>query len=177
MGSARRCTCSYCRTRGAIAVSADLDDIEILIGVEALALYQFGAMTAKHYFCSVCGIYTHHQRRSNSNHYGFNVACLESVSPFDFPAVPVSDGVNHPADAESSAARIDRMLRYATLRKNKVGESRRQRRRSRPQTGASNPPVRSYYKCRPTDRPMGRRLGQSSVLSDSVRASSTSTPR
>jgi hypothetical protein len=30
-----------------------------------------------------------------------NVACFESVSPFDFPQVTVMDGVNHPTDGES----------------------------------------------------------------------------
>jgi hypothetical protein len=96
--SARRCTCSYCRMRGAIAVSADLDGIEITRGAELLTVYQFNTNTAKHYFCSRCGIYTHHQRRSNPNQYGVNVACLDGVSPFDFPEVPVYDGARHPRD-------------------------------------------------------------------------------
>ncbi len=96
--SARRCTCSYCRMRGAIAVSANLDDIRIVSGEDALTLYQFNTNTAKHYFCSVCGIYTHHQRRSNPNQYGVNVACLEGISPFDFPSIIVNDGVSHPSD-------------------------------------------------------------------------------
>lgn len=98
--SARRCTCSYCRMRGAVAVSAKLGDIEILRGEEALTLYAFNTKTAKHYFCSKCGVYTHHQRRSNPNQYGVNAACLEGVSPFDFEEVPVSDGVNHPSDGK-----------------------------------------------------------------------------
>ena len=51
--------------RGAIAVSAPLDGIEINRGKDILTRYQFNTDTAKHYFCSVCGIYTHHQRRSN----------------------------------------------------------------------------------------------------------------
>ena len=96
--SVRRCTCSYCRMRGAIAVSADLDGINITQGVELLTVYQFNTHTAKHYFCSRCGIYTHHQRRSNPKQYGINVACLEGVSPFDFQEVPVYDGVHHPRD-------------------------------------------------------------------------------
>lgn len=100
--SARRCTCSYCRMRGAIAVSANLDEIRIVSGKEALTLYQFNTNTAKHYFCSVCGIYTHHQRRSNPQQYGVNVACLEGVSPFDFPSVIVNDGVSHPSDGKVS---------------------------------------------------------------------------
>lgn len=108
----RRCTCSYCRMRGAVAVSANLDGITILAGQDALMLYQFGTMAAKHYFCSRCGIYTHHQRRSNPNQYGVNVACLEGLSPFDFAEVPVNDGVHHPTDAASRGTRIDGMLRY-----------------------------------------------------------------
>jgi hypothetical protein len=50
--TARRCTCSYCRMRGAIAVSADLGGVDILSGAEALSLYKFNTGTAKHFFCS-----------------------------------------------------------------------------------------------------------------------------
>jgi hypothetical protein len=100
--TARRCTCSYCRMRGAVAVSANLDGMEILAGGEALTLYQFGTMSAKHYFCSRCGIYTHHRRRSDPNQYGVNVACLVGISPFDFDEIPVNDGVHHPSDNEKS---------------------------------------------------------------------------
>lgn len=96
--TARRCNCSYCRMRGAIAVSAALENIEITSGEELLTLYQFNTKQAKHYFCSKCGIYTHHQRRSNPEQYGINVACLEGVSPFDFDEVPVNDGRTHPKD-------------------------------------------------------------------------------
>jgi hypothetical protein len=98
LGSARRCTCSYCGMRGAVAVSAERGDITFESGEEALTLYQFNTRVAKHYFCSKCGIYTHHQRRSNPNEYGVNAACLKDVSPFDFDEVPVVDGINHPSD-------------------------------------------------------------------------------
>ena len=94
----RRCDCSFCRRRGAIVASVALDGITVLKGADALKLYQFNTKTAKHYFCAHCGIYTHHQRRSNPHQYGFNVACLEGVNPFDLGAVPTNDGVNHPAD-------------------------------------------------------------------------------
>ena len=96
--SARRCTCSFCRMRGAVAVTADVGGLDILAGEEALHVYQFNTDTAKHHFCATCGIYTHHQRRSNPNEYGINVACLEAVSPFDFPEVPVNEGRLHPND-------------------------------------------------------------------------------
>ncbi|MEX2365680.1 MAG: GFA family protein [Pseudohongiellaceae bacterium] len=94
----RRCNCSMCRRRGAIAASVPLDDLRIIEGSEFLSLYQFGTMTAEHYFCSRCGIYTHHRRRLKPDEYGFNIACLEGVDPFELGEVPVFDGINHPSD-------------------------------------------------------------------------------
>lgn len=94
----RRCDCSICRRKGAIVASVALSGIRILKGAGHLKLYQFNTHTAKHYFCSNCGIYTHHQRRSHPDQYGFNVGCLVGVNPFDIAVVPTNDGVNHPAD-------------------------------------------------------------------------------
>ena len=96
--SARRCTCSICRMRGAVAVTSTPDDFELLDGANHLATYRFNTRTAEHHFCSNCGIYTHHKRRSNPNQLGVNVACLEGVSPFDFREIKVHDGNRHPAD-------------------------------------------------------------------------------
>lgn len=110
--TARRCTCSYCRMRGAIAVSADLDGLTLLAGESALGEYQFNTGAAKHYFCSRCGIYTHHQRRSNPDQYGINVACLAGISPFDFAEVPVIDGVHHPRDDEAGTMRWAGVLSF-----------------------------------------------------------------
>jgi len=109
LNSARRCNCSLCRMRGAVVVSARLQDLQITAGAEALTLYQFHTMTAKHYFCSKCGIYTHHQRRSNPEQFGINAACLEGVSPFDFTEVMVCDGVQHPSDEPTSERRSEKV--------------------------------------------------------------------
>jgi len=79
-----------------------LSGLRILNGHQALRLYQFNTMTAKHYFCSKCGIYTHHQRRSKPDQYCYNVGCLDDVNPFDIPDVPKRDGVNHPSDRHVS---------------------------------------------------------------------------
>jgi hypothetical protein len=110
--TARRCTCSYCRMRGAVVVFADPGGVEILSGAETLTSYQFHSSTAKHFFCSTCGIYTHHQRRSNPNHLGVNVACLAGLSPFDFEDVAVYDGVNHPADVNFSKSLVAGRLTF-----------------------------------------------------------------
>lgn len=111
--SARRCNCSYCRMRGAVAVSAKLDDIRVLQGEDTLTLYQFNTGEAKHFFCSRCGIYTFHQRRSSPDEYGVNVACLEGMSPFDFEEVPVNEGRTHPKDRAGGGPVIAGWLRYA----------------------------------------------------------------
>lgn len=96
--SARRCTCSICRMRGAVAVTSTPADFRITQGEDYLATYRFNTKTAEHHFCTVCGIYTHHKRRSNPHQLGVNVACLAGVSPFDFRELVVYDGGRHPAD-------------------------------------------------------------------------------
>ncbi|HAU5431204.1 GFA family protein [Cronobacter malonaticus] len=114
LNTARRCNCSYCRMRGAITVSAPLNGITVLEGKEKLTEYRFNTRQAAHYFCSVCGIYTFHQRRSNPDQYGVNVACLEGVSPFDFPEITVTEGIHHPNDGGGGVAGY---LRYTPAEK------------------------------------------------------------
>lgn len=95
----RRCDCSICRRKGAIVASVPLAAVRIVAGNDHLREYRFNTNEARHYFCSICGIYTHHQRRSNPEQYGYNVGCLDGINPFEIENVPVNDGVNHPADA------------------------------------------------------------------------------
>ncbi|OLO03232.1 GFA family protein [Salinicola socius] len=93
-----RCNCSMCRRKGAITSGVPLNALHVIAGEDVLRCYQFNTMTAKHYFCGNCGIYTHHQRRSNPDQYGYNIGCLEGVNPYDLGEVEATDGVNHPAD-------------------------------------------------------------------------------
>lgn len=109
----RRCNCSFCRMRGAVTVSAPLSGIHLLRGEDKLTQYRFNTQTAVHFFCSVCGIYTFHQRRSNPQEYGVNVACIENVSPFDFKEITVTNGVHHPNDGGGGVVGY---LRYTAAR-------------------------------------------------------------
>jgi hypothetical protein len=104
VGNPRRCDCSICRCKGAIVASVSLNNLAVVKGVDKLSLYQFDTREAKHYFCSICGIYTHHQRRSHPDQYGVNLACLEGVDPYQIAEVPILDGVNHPSDRHSNSA-------------------------------------------------------------------------
>lgn len=102
--SARRCDCSFCRRRGAPAVSAPLGGIKVVKGADKLTLYSFNTHTAKHHFCSVCGIYMYHQRRSNPNEFGVNLYAIEGTAPLQMEPVKWVDGVNHPSDKKNRPA-------------------------------------------------------------------------
>lgn len=99
----RRCDCSLCRRKGAIVASVPLSGLRVVQGQEVLALYQFNTRVARHYFCSRCGIYTHHQRRSKPDQYGYNVGCLDGINPFLLGEVITEDGVHHPADRAAAS--------------------------------------------------------------------------
>lgn len=107
----RHCNCSMCRRRGAIIATAPLGGLRILQGAEHLRCYQFNTKTARHYFCPTCGIYTHHQRRSNPEEVSFNVGCLEGVDPFEVEVVTVYDGIHHPRDGAEGGAPLSKRIR------------------------------------------------------------------
>ena len=95
----RRCNCSVCRRKGAVVGSVPLAGLKVVKGEDKLGLYQFDTKEAEHYFCSICGIYTHHKRRSNPNQYGINLGCLEGVDPSLIEGVEIHDGANNlPSD-------------------------------------------------------------------------------
>jgi hypothetical protein len=72
--------------------SVPMSQFRITKGKDMLSAYQWNTMVAEHYFCSKCGIYTHHRRRLAPDEYGFNIACLEGVDAFSYTDVPVFDG-------------------------------------------------------------------------------------
>lgn len=94
----RRCNCTICAMKGVVMIDVPLDQLTIDEGEELLTIYTFNTGQAKHRFCSRCGIHPFHQTRSDPDKYGINAACLEGMSPYDWPEVPVFDGQNHPAD-------------------------------------------------------------------------------
>lgn len=76
----RRCNCSIRRKKGTVVASVAIENLPVVKGEKALTEYTFYTHTAKHYFCSRCGIYTHHKRRSNPSQYGVNIACIEGIN-------------------------------------------------------------------------------------------------
>lgn len=96
---AMRCDCSFCRRRQAANVTVREGDLRVVRGVDMLSLYQWGTKAAEHYFCSVCGIYSHHRRRVDGSEFGVNIGGLEGVNPAALGPLGWNDGVNHPSDA------------------------------------------------------------------------------
>ena len=93
-----RCNCSICKRKGAIMSLVKNEDFKILKGENILKIYQFHSKIAKHFFCSVCGIYTHHHPRSNPSMTGFNLGCIDEIDTFKLNDVTILDGDNHPLD-------------------------------------------------------------------------------
>ena len=93
-----KCNCSLCKRKGAVMSMVKNEDFKIVKGEDKLNLYQFHTKVAKHYFCSVCGIYTHHNPRSNPAMTGFNLGCIDEINTSELKNIEVNDGQNHPLD-------------------------------------------------------------------------------
>ncbi|MCG7876029.1 MAG: GFA family protein [Candidatus Thiodiazotropha taylori] len=78
-----RCNCSICTRKGAMMSSQAIPSEQFKIQAEegALGLYQFGAKTAKHFFCNRCGIYTFHETARFPGHFRANLGCIEGIDP------------------------------------------------------------------------------------------------
>lgn len=81
--------------------AAPLADLTVTKGEDKLSLYRWNTGVARHYFCSVCGIYTHHQRRKAPDEYGYNIACIEGIEIESLGEIPMTDGISMSVDAKS----------------------------------------------------------------------------
>ena len=82
-----QCNCSICIKRNAKMIMIPKDNFKLLEGSESLSLYQFNTEIAKHFFCKKCGIYTHHNRKSDPNGMGVNLGCIDDVDPMEFDVI------------------------------------------------------------------------------------------
>ena len=62
------------------------DSVKIIKGKEIISSYKFNTKIAEHFFCKTCGIYTHHNRRSDPNGAAINIGCIDAINPFDYEA-------------------------------------------------------------------------------------------
>jgi hypothetical protein len=100
---ATTCDCSLCTKKNARMVRVPEAAMTILEGEDALTLYQWNTGVARHYFCSRCGIYTFHRKRSDPTSFGVNIFCLDDLDPGTVPVVQ-TEGENMTVAAEGARA-------------------------------------------------------------------------
>lgn len=90
-----RCDCSLCSRKGAVMAMVPITHLKVTKGKDNLTLYQWNTKVAEHYFCKICGIYTHHKHRSNPIQYGINIVCIEGVNPYGYSEIPIGNDNLH----------------------------------------------------------------------------------
>lgn len=93
------CNCSMCARTGYLHLIVPKDRFRLLTGQDKLTSYEFNTKTAKHLFCSVCGIKSFYIPRSHPDGYSVNFRCLNRD---EFRSVKVSsfDGQNWEANVD-----------------------------------------------------------------------------
>ncbi len=74
------CNCSICRKKGFLHWIVEPEQFRLLSAPDALSLYEFHTKTAKHYFCSTCGISSYYVPRSHPNMIDVNLRCVDGVN-------------------------------------------------------------------------------------------------
>jgi hypothetical protein len=71
------CNCSICAKSGYLHLTVPQSRFRLLSGSECLTSYQFNTGTARHLFCSVCGVKSFYVPRSHPDGYSVNARCLD----------------------------------------------------------------------------------------------------
>ena len=71
------CNCSICSKIAYLHLIVPAERFKLLSGSESLATYTFNTGTAKHLFCSVCGIKSFYVPRSHPDGFSVNARCLD----------------------------------------------------------------------------------------------------
>jgi hypothetical protein len=77
---ASECNCSICAKSGYLHLIVPRSRFRLLRGSEFLTTYTFNTGTARHLFCSVCGVKSFYVPRSHPHGYSVNVRCLDAVT-------------------------------------------------------------------------------------------------
>jgi len=72
------CNCSICAKSGYLHLIVPKERFKLLSGAEVLSTYQFNTGTAKHLFCTVCGIKSFYVPRSHPDGFSVNARCLDA---------------------------------------------------------------------------------------------------
>jgi hypothetical protein len=96
------CNCSMCSKTGYLHLIVPKSRFRLLKGEGNLTAYRFNTKSAKHLFCSTCGIKAFYVPRSHPDGYSVNFRCLDAN---DFTSILTTsfDGKNWEANAHTLA--------------------------------------------------------------------------
>ncbi len=84
------CNCSVCSKVGFLHLVVPAERFKLLSGSDALTTYSFNTHTARHLFCSTCGIKSFYVPRSHPDGFSVNARCVDagtiqemSIRPFN----------------------------------------------------------------------------------------------
>ena len=99
---AQACNCSVCAKTGFIHVIVPESRFRITQGAERLTTYTFNTHTARHMFCSTCGVKSFYRPRSNPDGWSINARCLDDTEGLTI-TVDQFDGRNWELHADTLA--------------------------------------------------------------------------
>lgn len=74
---ALECNCSICTKAAFLHLVVPEEHFRLVAGRESLCVYTFHSRTAKHLFCSCCGVKSFYIPRADPGSRSVNVRCLE----------------------------------------------------------------------------------------------------
>ena len=87
------CNCSMCSRSGYLHLIVPAAQFTLLQGADVLTTYTFNTGTARHLFCSVCGIKSFYVPRSHPEGFSVNARCLDEGTVEEM-TITRSDGKN-----------------------------------------------------------------------------------
>ena len=84
------CNCSICTKAGYLHLIVPAAQFKLLSGNDTLKTYSFNTHTAKHLFCSVCGIKSFYVPRSHPDGISVNARCIDSETIEELTVTPLN---------------------------------------------------------------------------------------
>jgi hypothetical protein len=79
LSEVEECNCSICTRKGYLHWIVPPQSFHLIAGEQALASYTFNTGTARHLFCTRCGVAPYYVPRSDPDKIDVNARCLEGV--------------------------------------------------------------------------------------------------
>jgi len=101
------CNCSICRMTGYLHLIVPRSRFRLQQGADELSEYKFNTGTARHLFCSHCGVKSFYVPRSNPDGYSVNVRCLDAATIERIEVEPFDDSNRETSDAKVRNLSVD----------------------------------------------------------------------